>query len=85
MSSFPKVLKLEYTMDSADLNRVGEHLGYTWNQVCNEVSKVAFYDEDGGGCITHRIGDETNSEILDKIMAAIYENYPDAEEIKICG
>ena len=47
--SFPKVLEQVWCMDNSGLNEVGVHLGYDWNQICDEVSTSEFYAQDGDG------------------------------------
>jgi ankyrin repeat protein len=84
--TFPQVLKKIWYMDNSDLNVVGEHLGYKWNQVCNAVSEAEFYAEDGDGTFSvdrEDDNDYSDNEIINKIMTAIFENYPKVNEIRI--
>lgn len=84
--SFPKVLEQVWHMSNSGLNEVGEHLGYDWNQVCDEVREAEFYAQDGDGIFTvHRCskGDYSSSEVINKIINAIFFNYPQAESISI--
>ena len=70
-------------MDSSDICVVGEHLGYKWNRICDQIRNVGFYAEDGDGTIVHQRGEKTGSEVLDEIMNAIYEANPGVDEITI--
>lgn len=81
--AFPDVLTQRWTMENADLCRVGEHLGFGWNNVCDEISKAGFYAEDGDGTFNAYRGDETGNEMIDQIMAAIFEENPTVNEIQI--
>lgn len=84
--SFPTVLKQVWHMDNSDLNVVGEHLGYTWNQVCDEVGKAGFYAEDGDGSFTvtrNKENSYADNEVIDAIMTAIFANHPDVRVIRI--
>ena len=83
MSEFPQVLTQVWKMDSSDLCVVGQHLGYDWNQVCEEIGTAEFYAQDGDGTLTHDKGDDTDSEVLNAIMNAIYEAYPNVKCITI--
>lgn len=84
--TFPQVLKQVWFMESSDVNVVGEHLGYKWNKVCDEVSRAGFYAEDGDGTLTVSRtidNDYSSNEVINKIMTAIFENYPQVNEISI--
>lgn len=80
---FPGVLEQVWSMDNVDICTVGVHLGYDWNDVSGEISTTGFYAEDGEGTFTHDKGDDTDSEMLNAIMNAIYENYPHVKSISI--
>jgi hypothetical protein len=74
-------------MDNSDMNVVGEHLGYDWNQVCDEVSKAGFYAEDGDGAFTVNRSSKSEysskSKIINEIFVAIFANYPNVKTIQI--
>lgn len=84
--SFPDVLKKIYSMDNSDINVVGEHLGYEWNQVCDEISKAEFYAEDCDGAFTvsrNAKSDYSSRTIINEIFKAIFAHYPDVKTIQI--
>lgn len=84
--SFPNVVKQVYSLENSGLNVIGEYLGYEWNQISEEVSKVGFYAEDGDGAFTVHLqknGKYSGSEILDEIIQAIFANYPEATVLQI--
>lgn len=83
---FPDVLQAIYSMDNADICRVGEHLGYDWNQVCDEIGKAGCYAEDGDGAFTihrHRDNDYYDNKILNEIFVAIFDHYKDVKKFQI--
>ena len=85
--SFPDVVQKIYSMDNSDINMVGEHLGYDWNEVCDEVSKAGFYAEDGDGAFTisrnAKSDYSSDSKIINEIFVAIFENYPEVKTIQV--
>jgi hypothetical protein len=84
--TFPQVLEQTWHMGNADINVVGVHLGYDWNQVCDAVSNAGYYAEDGDGSFTvhrDRKDDYSENEIINKIMIAIFANYPQVNKIRI--
>jgi hypothetical protein len=81
---FPDIVKVVHSIDSSDINVVGVHLGYDWNLVCDAISSSGFYAEDGD-CAFNVYREKTYStnEIINNIMAAIFDNYPDVDCIQI--
>lgn len=81
---FPQVLRQVWMMSNSDLNVVGEHLGYDWNEVCDEIDSAGFYAEDGEGTFSvsrTNKNDYSSSEMINNIMTAIFENYPQVERV----
>lgn len=84
--TFPQVLKSVWTMENSDINVVGVHLGYDWNNVCDEISKAGFYAEDGDGAISvyrDRNNDYSSNAVINHIMTELFAAYPDVREIQI--
>ena len=85
--AFPDVLECVYSMDNAGMNVVGEHLGYDWNQICDEVREAGFYAEDGDGAFSvYRDAKNeycSSSKILNEIFVAIFAHYPKVDKIQI--
>ena len=82
--SFPDIINSVYTMNNSDINVVGMHLGYDWNDVCDEISKARYYAEDGDGAFNVYRGETySENEIINKIMTAIFDNYPNVDCIQI--
>lgn len=78
-------IELQWTMQSSDINAVGQQLGYDWNKVCDEVSKCELYGTDGSGFTIVERDEHTSlsSEILVAIFAKIFADHPDAESMCI--
>lgn len=84
--TFPQVLEQVWHMGTSDINVIGEHLGYEWNDVCDAVSDSRFYAEDGAGSFTvsrAKKNDYSDNEMINKIFIAIFENYPQVNQITI--
>jgi hypothetical protein len=84
--TFPQVLKSVWTMENSGINVVGEHLGYDWNQVCDEISKAGFYAEDGDGAFAvyrSSKNDYSSNQIINHIMTELFAAHPDVREIQI--
>lgn len=85
--NFPDVVKSIYSMDNSDINVVGEHLGYDWNEVCDEISKSGFYGQDGSGSFTifRNKKDEycSESSIINEIFVEIFKHNPTVNEIAV--
>ena len=83
MKKFPDVLEQVWSMNSSDVNVVGEHLGYGWNAVCDAIRDAEFYAMDGDGSFTVERGELPSNEMINHIMTAIFENHPGVDEIRI--
>lgn len=84
--TFPQVLKQTWTMENSDINVVGVHLGYDWNQVCDEISKAGFYAEDGDGAFSvyrDSENDYSSNKVINHIMVELFAAYPNVREIQI--
>lgn len=84
--TFPQVLQQVWYMNNSDINVVGEHLGYDWNEVCDHVSDAGFYAQDGDGSFSvsrSSKNDYSENEVINKIMTAIFDNYPQVSKIVI--
>ncbi len=84
--TFPSVLEQIWYMNNSDINVVGEHLGYDWKTVCDAIRDARYYAEDMNGTFTISRSDNkdySSNEIINKIMIAIFENYPKVNEINI--
>ncbi len=86
MSDFPKVLEAIWSMQNSDINVVGVHMGYDWNQVCDEISTSCFCAEDGDGAFTvyyDKNKDYSSSVIINEIMHAIFSHHPGVKSLQI--
>lgn len=76
-------LSVRYTMHNSDICCVGVMLGYEWNDVCNYISSVGLYGEDGAGYCTTGRGEKFGHEQIDAIFEKIFNDNPSADEIYI--
>lgn len=78
-------IEQRWSMENADINRVGEKLGYDWNAVCDEVRRADLYGQDGDGSIdvSRDEIDDFDSPVLKAIFAHIFASHPEMTEITI--
>lgn len=78
-------IEQRWSMDNADINRVGEQLGYDWNAVCDAVQRADLYGQDGDGSIdvSREDLDDWEEGMLKTIFLHIFESHPGMDEITI--
>lgn len=78
-------IEQRWTMDSADILRIGVTLGFKWNDTCAEVQKEGLHGQDGSGSTRLEKVDieELDSEPLKVIFRHIFAKHPGMEEVAI--
>ena len=86
LKQISNIVKKKFVIENSELNRIGELLGYEWNNISDALSNDGICGEDGSGYTTmnrEKNNKYSDNKMVNDIFVALFASNKDIHEVYI--